>query len=175
MLVEVILFFGDSSYGTLNGAGLAFWFTDKIGFSLETTYKNHLEIEKIMELLMLHLIFNTLQVLLSNLEEKILMMEYMIKMMRPEVAGLKEFNGCPDTDGDGIQDSADACPDVFGLATLNGCPDTDGDGVADVNDACPDVFGLASLKGCPDTDKDGVADKDDVLLQDQKKMQVVLS
>jgi hypothetical protein len=47
----------------------------------------------------------------------------------PEVAGLKEFNGCPDTDGDGIQDSADACPDVFGLATLNGCPDTDGDGL----------------------------------------------
>jgi hypothetical protein len=41
-----------------------------------------LEIEKIMELLMLHL-FNTLQVLLSNLEEKILtVMEYMIKMMR---------------------------------------------------------------------------------------------
>jgi hypothetical protein len=41
-----------------------------------------LEIEKIMELLMLHL-FNILQVLLSNLEEKILMvMEYMIKMMR---------------------------------------------------------------------------------------------
>jgi hypothetical protein len=59
---------------------------------------------------------------------------------------LKEFNGCPDTDGDGIQDSADACPDVFGLATLNGCPDTDGDGIADVNDACPDVFGLAALK-----------------------------
>jgi hypothetical protein len=44
----------------------------------------------------------------------------------------KEFNGCPDTDGDGIQDSADACPDVFGLAALNGCPDTDGDGLVDV-------------------------------------------
>jgi hypothetical protein len=74
LLTQVILF-GDSSYGTLNpGAGLAFWFTDKIGFSLETTYKNHLEIEKmLMELLMLHLIFNILQVLLSNLEEKILM------------------------------------------------------------------------------------------------------
>jgi hypothetical protein len=79
-----------------------------------------------------------------NLEEKILtVMEYMIKMMRPDVAGLKEFNGCPDTDGDGIQDSADACPDVFGLAALNGCPDTDGDGIADKDDACPDVFGLA--------------------------------
>jgi hypothetical protein len=32
-----LYFFGDSSYGTLNPAGLAFWFTDKIGFSLETT------------------------------------------------------------------------------------------------------------------------------------------
>jgi hypothetical protein len=65
------------------GAGLAFWFTDKIGF-LRLPTKNHLEIEKmLMELLMLHLIFNILQVLLSNLEEKILMvMEYMIKMMR---------------------------------------------------------------------------------------------
>jgi hypothetical protein len=95
---------------------------------------------------MLHLIFNILLVLLSNLEEKILtVMEYMIKMICPD-AGLKEFNGCPDTDGDGIQDSADACPDVFGLAALNGCPDTDGDGIADKDDACPDVFGLAALK-----------------------------
>jgi hypothetical protein len=58
------------------------------------------------------------------LEEKILtVMED--KDDCPEVAGLKRFNGCPDTDGDGIQDSADACPDVFGLAALNGCPDTD--------------------------------------------------
>jgi hypothetical protein len=88
-----------------------------------------LEIEKmLMELLMLHLIFNILQVLLSiwgkdtdgdGIYDK--------DDACPEVAGLKEFNGCPDTDGDGIQDSADACPDVFGLATLNGCPDTDGE------------------------------------------------
>jgi hypothetical protein len=42
MLVEVIL--SDSSYGTL-GAGLAFWFTDKIGFSLRLPTKNLLEIE----------------------------------------------------------------------------------------------------------------------------------
>jgi hypothetical protein len=111
-----------------------------------------------------------------NLEEKILtVMEYMIKMMRPDVAGLKEFNGCPDTDGDGIQDSADACPDVFGLAALNGCPDTD-DGIADKDDACPDVFGLAALKGCPDTDKDGIADKDDKCptVAGPKKKMVVL-
>jgi hypothetical protein len=62
-------------------------------------------------------------ILLSNLEEKILtVMEHDKDDACPEVAGLKEFNGCPDTDGDGIQDSADACPDVFGLAALNGCP-----------------------------------------------------
>jgi hypothetical protein len=42
----------------------------------------------------------------------------------PEVAGLKEFNGCPDNDGDGVIDGSDDCPDVFGLAELNGCPDT---------------------------------------------------
>jgi hypothetical protein len=81
MLVEVILL---ETVWTLNpGAGLAFWFTDKIGFSRDYLQKI-MEIEKmLMELLMLHLIFNILQVLLSNLEEKILMvMEYMIKMMR---------------------------------------------------------------------------------------------
>jgi hypothetical protein len=34
-------FFGDSSYGTLNpGAGLAFWFTDNVGFSLRLPIKN---------------------------------------------------------------------------------------------------------------------------------------
>ena len=74
---------------------------------------------------------------------------------------MKQFNGCPDTDGDGIVDGSDACPEVAGLAALNGCPDADGDGVTDANDACPQVAGLASLKGCPDADKDGVADKDD--------------
>jgi hypothetical protein len=104
-------------------------------------------IEKmLMAFLMLHPIFSILQVLLLNLEEKILDGIYDKDDACPDVAGLKEFNGCPDTDGDGIQDSADACPDVFGLAALNGCPDTDGDGVADKDDACPDVFGLAALK-----------------------------
>ena len=79
----------------------------------------------------------------------------------PEVAGLKEFNGCPDTDGDGIKDSEDACPNVAGLAALNGCPDSDGDGVADKDDMCPNEKGTKANKGCPDTDGDGVVDKDD--------------
>jgi len=79
----------------------------------------------------------------------------------PEVAGLKEFNGCPDSDGDGIKDSDDACPQVAGLASMNGCPDTDGDGIADKDDMCPNEKGTKANKGCPDTDGDGVVDKDD--------------
>lgn len=79
----------------------------------------------------------------------------------PEVAGLKEFNGCPDSDGDGIKDSDDACPQVAGLASMNGCPDTDGDGIADKDDMCPNDKGTKANKGCPDTDGDGVVDKDD--------------
>lgn len=79
----------------------------------------------------------------------------------PEVAGLKEFNGCPDTDGDGIKDSDDACPEVAGLAALNGCPDADGDGIADKDDACPNEAGTKAMNGCPDADGDGVADNQD--------------
>jgi hypothetical protein len=71
MLVEVILFLETVATDINPGAGLAFWFTDKIGFLLRLPTKNHLEIEKmLMELLMLHLIFNILQVLLSNLEKR---------------------------------------------------------------------------------------------------------
>ena len=79
----------------------------------------------------------------------------------PDVAGLKEFNGCPDADGDGIKDSDDACPNVAGLAALNGCPDADADGIADKDDMCPNAKGTKANKGCPDTDGDGVVDKDD--------------
>jgi outer membrane protein OmpA-like peptidoglycan-associated protein len=79
----------------------------------------------------------------------------------PEVAGSKEFNGCPDADGDGVKDSDDACPNVAGLAAMNGCPDSDGDGVADKDDMCPNSKGTKENKGCPDADGDGVADKDD--------------
>lgn len=79
----------------------------------------------------------------------------------PEVAGLKEFNGCPDADGDGVKDSDDACPNVAGLATLNGCPDADSDGIADKDDMCPNAKGTKANGGCPDADADSVVDKDD--------------
>lgn len=79
----------------------------------------------------------------------------------PDVAGLKEFKGCPDTDGDGVKDSDDVCPNTEGLATMNGCPDADSDGIADKNDMCPNAKGIKVNKGCPDSDKDGIIDRED--------------
>ncbi|KYF84503.1 hypothetical protein BE17_53025 [Sorangium cellulosum] len=74
-----------------------------------------------------------------------------------------------DRDGDGIPDSADACPGTGGTTSddraRHGCPkaDRDGDGVLDVADACPTTSGPSSLdltkNGCPpDRDGDGIAD-----------------
>jgi len=79
----------------------------------------------------------------------------------PDVPGLKMFAGCPDTDLDSIQDSEDACPENRGLVKFKGCPDSDNDEVPDRDDECPFVFGLAEFNGCPDLDSDGVADRDD--------------
>jgi OOP family OmpA-OmpF porin len=148
------------SAGTVNGGlGVTFWFTENVGLSLQSTYKYSFE---------------------ENREEHPTHMQHFAGLTFkfggkdtdgdgiydkddacPEVAGPKEFNGCPDTDGDKIIDKDDACPDVAGLAEFQGCPDTDGDGVPDKDDACPDVAGLKNLNGCPDTDGDGVTDKSD--------------
>lgn len=79
----------------------------------------------------------------------------------PDVPGLWEFLGCPDTDRDGIQDSQDDCPTEPGIAEFKGCPDTDGDGLPDKNDKCPTDAGPKELQGCPDRDFDGVIDRED--------------
>jgi OmpA-OmpF porin, OOP family len=71
-----------------------------------------------------------------------------------------------DLDGDGVNDSRDACPADPGPArpldrALNGCPDAgdrDGDGILDDVDACPDRAGVPSgdpaSHGCPPPDRD---------------------
>ncbi|WP_432222494.1 OmpA family protein [Flavobacterium sp. TMP13] len=166
------VFLGKDSFGTVNpGAGVTFWFSDAVGLELATKYKwavgagkngNVGREDGFGEIDTPSHFQHTLGIVFQfggkdtdgdGIYDK--------DDACPDVAGLKQFNGCPDTDGDGIVDASDACPDVFGLAALNGCPDTDGDGIADASDACPDVFGLAALNGCPDSDGDGVADKDD--------------
>lgn len=60
----------------------------------------------------------------------------------------------PDTDGDGVEDSADQCVNEAGPASNNGCPvppppDADGDGVTDDVDNCDNEAGPASNNGCP--------------------------
>jgi len=69
----------------------------------------------------------------------------------PSVPGISKFNGCPDSDNDGIQDAEDKCPGTAGLARYQGCPvpDTDNDGINDESDKCPTVAGVAEHGGCP--------------------------
>ena len=150
----------DKHAGTLNGGlGLTYWFNEFVGISLRSTYKqSYEEIRENMPSHLQHFAGLTFKFGGSDKDGDGI---YDKDDACPDVAGLKQFNGCPDTDGDGIADKDDACPDVAGKAEFNGCPDTDGDGIADKDDACPEVAGLKSLAGCPDKDGDGVADKDD--------------
>jgi hypothetical protein len=77
--------------------------------------------------------------------------------------GTNGVDGCPDSDGDGVRDLDDACPGTHkGPNGVNGCPDSDGDGVRDSADGCPATpGGTNGLNGCPDSDGDGVRDLDD--------------
>ncbi len=76
-----------------------------------------------------------------------------------DVPGVWEFKGCPDTDGDHIQDSKDSCIYDPGTKEFNGCPDSDNDKIIDKLDDCPQDSGLVEFNGCPDTDMDGIMDK----------------
>jgi len=163
-------FLGDNSYGTLNpGAGLTFWFNEFVGLELQTTYKisqllgqdRTMAGDNYAPAAVSHFLHTAGIVFQFGGKDTDGDGIYDKDDACPEVAGLKQFNGCPDTDGDGIIDGSDACPTEFGLAAFNGCPDKDGDGIADKDDACPDTAGLIAFKGCPDTDGDGIADKDD--------------
>jgi len=143
--------------GTVNGGlGINFWFTENIGLTVQTTYKN--AFEDYLATHWQHLAGISVKFGGTDTDGDGI---YDRDDACPEVAGLEAFNGCPDADGDGIEDSKDSCPNEAGSKEMNGCPDGDGDGVADKDDACPTEAGLANLGGCPDADGDGVADKED--------------
>lgn len=147
----------DIGAGTVNGGiGINFWFTENVGLTLQSSFKNAFEdygVTHFQHLAGLSIKFGGTDTDGDGIFDK--------DDACPEVAGLEAFNGCPDADGDGIEDSKDSCPNEAGSKEMNGCPDADGDGVADKDDACPNEAGLAALAGCPDADGDGVADKDD--------------
>ncbi|NNE03866.1 MAG: OmpA family protein [Eudoraea sp.] len=144
-------------FGTANaGIGASYWFTDNIGFSLQTGYKHAFEdygVKHFQHTAGVSIKFGGTDTDGDGIYDK--------DDACPEVAGLEAFNGCPDADGDGIEDGKDSCPNEAGSKEMNGCPDADGDGIADKDDACPNEAGVAALAGCPDADGDGVADKDD--------------
>ena len=143
--------------GTLNGTvGLAYWFTDNIGITAQSTYKHSFK-----DYLTKHFQHSVGVAFKFGGTDTDGDGVYDKQDLCPEVPGLEEFNGCPDTDGDGIEDSKDTCPELAGLAEYNGCPDTDGDGVSDNDDTCPNEAGLKALAGCPDADSDGLANAQD--------------
>ena len=152
----------DARGGTVNGGlGLTLWLTKQVGLSWTSSYKYSFDSREDATAVpthMQHFLGLTFKFGAKDTDGDGI---YDKDDACPEVAGKKEFNGCPDTDNDGIEDSKDACPDVAGPVEFNGCPDTDGDGIADKDDACPEVAGIKSLNGCPDADGDGIADKDD--------------
>jgi outer membrane protein OmpA-like peptidoglycan-associated protein len=154
-----------ASGGTVNGGlGVTFWFVENVGLELKSTYKHSFDdrLERGMDGNMpSHMQHFAGLVFKFGGKDTDGDGIYDKDDACPEVAGPKEFNGCPDTDGDKIIDKDDACPEEAGLPEFNGCPDRDADGVADKDDACPDEAGLKSLNGCPDTDGDGVTDKSD--------------
>lgn len=148
---------GDVGEGTLNaGFGFNTWFNDNLGLSFQTGGKKEFA-DKVRD----HFQHSLGLVFRFGGKDTDGDGVYDKNDACPEIAGLKEFNGCPDADGDGIKDSDDACPEEAGLAALNGCPDADGDGIADKDDACPTEAGTKAMNGCPDADGDGIANNKD--------------
>ncbi|WP_299712573.1 OmpA family protein [uncultured Tenacibaculum sp.] len=149
--------FQEGGEGTLNvGAGFNVWFNENIGLNFQTGAKKEFA-DKIQD----HFQHSLGVVFRFGGKDTDGDGVYDKEDACPEIAGLKEFNGCPDADGDGIKDSDDACPNEAGKAELNGCPDADNDGIADKDDACPTEAGTKAMNGCPDSDGDGIADKND--------------
>jgi len=73
-----------------------------------------------------------------------------------ETPGEVEFDGCPDSDADGVPEPEDACPSEAG--TLDGCLDADDDSFADTTGADQCAAEAGTLDGCLDADADSFAD-----------------
>lgn len=113
--------------GTVNGsAGVKYWVADNIAFSFESTYKHAFK-----------------DYLAKHWQHNLGVVFKLGKSQKQE-----EATEVVDTDGDGVPDTYDLCPDVAGPKQFGGCPDSDGDGVPDNIDKCPNVKG-DNGNGCP--------------------------
>jgi hypothetical protein len=75
-------------------------------------------------------------------------------------SGTAPVDSTADFDGDGVNDTSDACPSQAAAGSANGCPtrpsklsDRDGDDIPDANDTCPD-----QARGGTDANEDGCPD-----------------
>ena len=138
----------EGKFRVLAGGGVNFWFTENIGINLQSAYHPTMK-SKSEENYFQHSAGITIKFGKKDSDKDGIADK---DDACPDVAGLKEFNGCPDTDGDGVADNVDQCKDVAGPKENNGCPwpDTDGDGVLDKDDECPEEAGPASNNGCPE-------------------------
>ena len=66
------------------------------------------------------------------------------------------LRGVWEASANGIEDRKDKCPNVAGAREGEGCPDSDGDGVYDNRDVCPKVAGPTTNKGCPEIQQEVV-------------------
>ena len=147
----------EGKFRVLAGGGVNFWFTENIGINLQSAYHPTMK-SKSQENYFQHSAGITIKFGKKDSDKDGIADK---DDACPDVAGLKEFNGCPDTDGDGVADKDDKCPDEKGPKENNGCPwpDRDGDGVLDKDDECPDQKGTVANNGCPE-----------VTQEDQKKL-----
>ena len=147
----------EGKFRVLAGGGVNFWFTENIGINLQSAYHPTMK-SKSEENYFQHSAGITIKFGKKDSDKDGIADK---DDACPDVAGLKEFNGCPDTDGDGVADKDDKCPDEKGPKENNGCPwpDRDGDGVLDKDDECPDQKGTVANNGCPE-----------VTQEDQKKL-----
>ncbi len=147
----------EGKFRVLAGGGVNFWFTENIGINLQSAYHPTMK-SKSEENYFQHSAGITIKFGKKDSDKDGIADK---DDACPDVAGLKEFKGCPDTDGDGVADKDDKCPDEKGPKENNGCPwpDRDGDGVLDKDDECPDQKGTVANNGCPE-----------VTQEDQKKL-----
>jgi len=110
--------------GTLNGGvGLKYALSERFGLKFQATYKHSFE-----------------DYLTKHFQHTLGVTYKLGKIIPPVVPVI-------DTDGDGVADENDLCPDVAGLKEFAGCPDSDGDGVPNSLDKCADNE-TGTGKGC---------------------------
>lgn len=111
--------------GTVNGAaGVKYLISDRVGLNLQFMYKHSFK-----------------DYLAKHMQHS-LGITYKLGTLAKDVVVEPV-----DTDGDGVADVNDLCPNIAGLKEFAGCPDSDGDGVPDNLDKCPNNE-TGSGQGC---------------------------